>query len=148
MENTTNRPALTETKATIYFRGEMMGNIHKIEVRSFSVEVRPYAQYSAAIEARFVKKGGRQVLGFVQSYAPSLVVVEGWGHPDAAPIFGPAVERDGVTVFRGRHSSCSPEWATEFDALLAAHVASTGAKILHDFRGHNPHGRAAVSEAA
>lgn len=136
------KPTLTETKATIYYRGELMGNIHRLEVRSFGVSVGPYAQYSAAVEARFVKKGGRSVLGFVQSFQPSLVILEGWGHPEPAGIWDKTEERDGVKVTCGRHSSCSPEWANEFDALLAAHVSATGAKILHDFRGHDPYGRA------
>lgn len=143
-------PALKEQKVTLYFRGETMGNIHKIEARAFSTRLRPWAQFSSSVEVRFLKKGARRVLGFIQSYQPSLVILDGWGHPDPAPIFGPAVQRNGVEISRGRHSACSPEWSTEFDAMLAAHVAEKGAKILHDFRGHNSYGviPADVAEAA
>lgn len=130
---------MTETKATIYFRGELMGNVHKMEVRSFGVKTGAYAQYTSAITCKFVKKGGRSVLGFVQTFQPSLLILEGWGHPDPAGIWGDEKTANGVTTRAGRHSACSPEWAKEFDSMIAEHIKG-GAKVLHDFRGHNPHG--------
>lgn len=150
------RESLIDSRVTIYFRGEMMGNIHKLDVRAYSVALRPWAQYASAVETRFIKKGSRRTIGFIQSYQPSLVILEGWGHPDPAgiwnaPVVGHVGEGDSraeVTTTTGRHLSCSAEWSNEFDALLAAHVEATGAKILHDFRGHDPYGRIEEVRAA
>ncbi len=133
-----NKTQMIDRKVTIYFRGEMMGNYHKIEARNYFAGTTSYAQYPAAVQFAWVPKGSRSARGSVQTFQPSLLILDGHGHPDPASMFGEKEDRGGVTIQRGRHSSCSPEWTSEFDAMIDAHVAATGAKVLADFRKHNP----------
>ncbi len=134
---------LISKKVTIYTRGVM--GVTKIEARSYLVEVGPYAQYTAAVSFAFVAKGQRNPRGTVQTFQPSLLILDGWGHPDPAGAFTPAEKSDsGAMVSRGRFSACSPEWSREFDVMIATYVAAAAAggkpvSILADYRGHNPH---------
>lgn len=66
----------TAGKATIYFQGGY--GMSKIEVRSVEFLERSYAQYSAAYEINFVKKGARRQVGVVVSDHPSYLIIEGW----------------------------------------------------------------------
>ena len=138
-------------RVTLYFSGEMMGNYHRIECRSAEISLRAYAQFSAAIEVRFMQKGCRRVRGFMQTDSPSLLVLEGWGHPQPAGIFDESTREEvspGVTFTKGRHSGFSPGWRLDFDAMIGEHVEKTGAKIVADFREHNPHAPLAPAESA
>ena len=121
-------------KVTIYFRGGM-GAYCKVEAKAFEIEVGPYAQYGQAVTCRFIPKGARNVRGFVQTYAPSLVIVKGWGHFEPESMMAPAEPGnvEGVTIQRGRHSVCSPKWDENFGAA----IAGSSALVVHDFRGHN-----------
>lgn len=125
-------------KVTLYFRGEMMGNYHKVEARAYFAGTTKHAQYPAAVQFAWVPKGSRAARGQVQTFQPSLVILDGHGHPDPAPMMGEKEDQGGVTVQRGRHSSCSPEWTSEFNEMIDAHIVATGACVLADFRKHNP----------
>lgn len=146
---TFSRAKLINRKVTIYFHGEMFGCIHKIEARSYFVQTGAYAQYSSAVACYFVPKGGRNPRGITQTFRPSLLILDGWGHPEPAAMFGAEeTSGEGVTVSRSRHSAFASEWQTEFDATITAHVAARGAVILADFRGHNPHAPATAATTA
>ncbi len=124
---------------TMYFRSEMGFGMVKIEAKSCTIEVKPHAQYAAGIYVEFIPKGKRKARCFVQAYSPSLVVLDGWGHPDPESPWEPVVERgNGVSVQVGRYSACDPRWQGDFDAKLSAYLEASGATMLHDFRGHQP----------
>lgn len=125
---------MTNEKVTIYYRGGM-GAYCKVEARAFEIEVGPYAQYGQAVTCRFIAKGARVPRGFVQTYAPSLVIVKGWGHFEPESMMAPAEPGsvEGVTIQRGRHSVCSSEWSKNFGAALS----TSEAFAIHDFREHN-----------
>lgn len=132
-------------KSTIYFQGGY--GMVKLEVRSVEFIERPYAQYSAAYEIRFVKKGARKQVGTVVCDHPSHLIVEGWDHPEVDSAFGAAVETEnGTTVAMGRYSSCDPRWLSDFDAKINPYLERTGAKVVLDIRGHNPHRSRATGE--
>lgn len=143
MENTTKTGAeMNQKKVTLYFRGGF--GFAKIEARAYAVEVGAYAQYASAVTCTFIGKGQRVKRGFVQTFQPSLLILEGWGHPDTADIYGPAqTSADGsVTTLRGRFLSCSPEWSTEFEAMIAQHISAGSAsgkpvKVVADYQGHD-----------
>ena len=67
-------------KVTLYFKGEFLGNIIKYEVYLIDYGTQKYAQYDSAPYVSFMKPRGRTVLGMQQSYKPSLIILEGWGH--------------------------------------------------------------------
>jgi hypothetical protein len=141
---TTGRTVLEVTgetrmgKVTMYFQGGF--GMAKVEASRAKIEVKPHAQYARGIYVDFLPKRARRERSFVQAYRPSLVVLEGWGHPDPDSAFLPAKPggEPGVTVSEGRYSACDPRWQSDFDAKLAAYLEASGAKVLHDFRGHEP----------
>ncbi len=130
---------MIERKVTIYFRSEMFGNYLKIEARSYFTEIKPYAQYPSAVKFSWVPKGARSARAFIQTYRPSLLILDGHGHPDPAPMFGEEKDEGGVSARRSQHLSFSEEWDTEFNEMIRAHVVATKAKVLADFRDHNSH---------
>ncbi len=135
-------------KVTMYFQGGF--GMVKVEATRLEVEVKPHAQYARGVYCSFVPKGKRKERSMVQAYRPSLVVLEGWGHPDPDSPFLPPEETgtEGVMVSKGRYSACDPRWGSDFAAKLAAYLESTGAKVLHDFRGHDPGVRNYAAECA
>lgn len=134
-------------KATLYFQGGY--GMVKIEVRSVEFAERAYAQYSAAYEIKWVKRGARKTSGVVVTDHPSYLIIEGWDHPEVDAAFGPEVESSpGVSVSKGRYSSCDPRWTSDFDAKINPYIERTGAKVVLDLRGHDPHKTRAVAVAA
>jgi hypothetical protein len=129
-------------KVTVYVRSEFGMGVKRIEATRLSVEVGPYAQYLSGIKVSLLPKRMRRMRGFTQAYGPSLVVLEGWGHPEPDGMWDPAKERSegDVTTSEARYSACDPRWQSDFDAKIDAHIAR-GAKVLYDFRKHNPHRR-------
>jgi hypothetical protein len=111
-----------------------MGHI-VIHVRDLTVEVKPYAQYRNAIKCTFVPKGKRNRRGMWQTYAPSLVVLDGHVEIAKSEMFGAAeTTSSGVTIQRGRASGFDPMWEREADDAVSAAV-SKGARIVADYRG-------------
>jgi hypothetical protein len=121
-------------KATLYMRGEFLGNIHRIECTAARITVGPYAQHTGAVSALWVPRGKRAVRGTVQGYRPSLLVLEGWDHPAPDSPFVHDYSADGVDVSRGRHSACSDGWQSDFDRMIDAYLAKGTALILADHR--------------
>jgi hypothetical protein len=131
-------------KATIYSENSFGMGYSKHEVRALKIHAAPYAQYSSAIHVQFVPKGARRGRSFTQTYKPTLVVLDGWGHTLAPPsMFGtPEVSPRGLVVRQGRHSGFSDEWGNEFRAQLAAYLESNpGARLMADYHGFNTHQR-------
>ena len=131
-----------DRKVTMYVRSELGMGIRKIEAKTATVDVRPYAQYARGIFVTFRRARERRDRSFVQAYGPSLVILEGWGHPDPDGMFlpGEATGEPGVTVSRGRYSACDPRWQSDFDARLDAYLETKDRAriLLHDFRRHAP----------
>lgn len=136
MMTTTMTPTtIALDKATLVLNSEFgMGHI-VIHVRDLIVEVEPYAQYRNAIKCAFVPKGKRNRRDMWQTYAPSLVVLDGHVEIAKSEMFGPAeTTSSGVTIQRGRASSFDPLWGREADDAVSAAV-SKGARIVADYRG-------------
>jgi hypothetical protein len=140
-----NTVAAHATNCTLYFRGSSLGSsygVERVECREVLIEVGPYAQYEAAVHVSFIPKGARRARSFVQTYAPNVVVLAGWGSvaPDSAML--PEVETTpSVSVAKGRYRSCDPRWDSDFAAKLEA----AGVKPLADFRGHDSKERRLVA---
>lgn len=122
--------------STIYYRGGY--GMSKIECRELLIETGPYAQYDSAIFVTLVPKGARKPRAFVQTYEPSLIALAGHGHLDPDDPMLPAEDRgNGVSVARGRYSSCDPRWGTDFATKLVAYLGARGIALAADFWGHN-----------
>ena len=107
-------------KCTIYFTGDFMGNVSKIEARGASVEVKPYAQHRNAVHVRYIKKGGRKERGFVKSYQPRVWIVEGWNQPTPASMFNQSETLDsGVTVHSSSYTCFDDRYVSDFRARMA-----------------------------
>jgi hypothetical protein len=133
---------LKAQKVTIYRKSEFSIGYHKMECRKFAFARRQWAQYPNAIEIAYVGKGKRKASWFVESSYPSCVVLEGHGHPDApSPWTAPIETENGCMVRSGKYASCDPRWAEDFDAMINAYIAESGAKVVLDTRGNNPYQR-------
>lgn len=134
------KSALTERRVTIYLRGEMFANYHKVEASAYAVSIEPYAQYPAAVRCGFRPKGCRRARGIVQTFEPSLLVLHGWGHPDPAPMMTEyETQASGAEVRCSRFTSCSPEWKREFDAMIDRYLEGKRGLVVADYRGHDSH---------
>lgn len=130
---------VTKKRVTLYFNGEMFGNYHKVEASAFDFEIRNYAQYPSAVRLTYVPRGARVGREKWFTSYPSLVILDGWGHPEPAPMMGPTDERvAGVTVSKSRFSAFDGGWKAEFRAMLAAHVEKSGATVILDLHDHSP----------
>lgn len=130
----------TYTNVTLYApTGVMSSNIVKIECRTLRVEVRPHAQYAAAVSFYFVPKGKRTERFHVETSRPCAVILDGHRHMDPDGLYdeGTRKTEGTVTTIRSRYRACDPRWQSDFDAKLATYVAEGKGKILADFRGHD-----------
>jgi hypothetical protein len=112
----------------------------KTECKSLSFWIAPRAQHSRAVYYQFVEKGKRKLQTFVQTYKPSLVVLDGLGHPDPADNMQSLGESHydcgSATLSKTRYGSFDPRWAQEFNAQLMDYLDQNQAvKVLADFRG-------------
>lgn len=141
---------MIKKNATIYFSGEMLGTYHRIQVRAFYVETGvQYAQYPNAVALFFIAKSQRTVKAMIQTYRPSLLILDGWGHPKPDDMWGPEEVHTatGLVTKRSKYSAFDEGWKKDFDTMIGAHItAMTAARksaglpeavILHDFRGHD-----------
>jgi hypothetical protein len=115
------------------------GNAQRLEVRSFRAgQVHAPRHKSATIYVEYVSRGARKQRAAIQRSHPSLVIVEGWGHPDSPG--GWVVDEDRSApgqwqAFRGRWDMFAPEWLDEFDEFLRQYLgANPNVRILADFR--------------
>lgn len=129
---TTNPPALTLARATLYQGGLMGWTTQRVRNLEITEGVR-YAQYNAAVRVVYVPKGKRNKRRIMLTYDPQLLIVEGWDAPEFdARRMGPSTTGGGVTTSQSRHSACSSEWTTEFEAWLA----EQSLEIAADYRGY------------
>lgn len=125
--------AIDHGKATLYIRS--MISIIKVEVNKVRSEVGPYAQYKSAVTLRYLPKGKRKERSMVETSHPSLVVLDGWGHPEPAGMWDESTTVDGMT--RGRYASCDPKMGSDFAEMLSSYLNKSGARVLLDLRNHN-----------
>jgi hypothetical protein len=136
----------TPVKVTIYVCGGF--GYTKVEATEFSSELGPCAQYKSAVKYQYKPKGKRKLLAYVQGYQPSLLVLDGWGHPDpASAMTTPVLSENGFMVSQSRHLSFDPAYAAEFSSMINAYIAEKGVTVVADYRGHNSHGAVAPSAA-
>lgn len=116
-----NAPA-TKTKATIIYKGGM-GNIRVMHVYLIAHGRKKYAQYASAPFVQYVEKGKRKPQGFIQSYRPYLVILDGWQNIESQSMWGKTeVNANGTTISTGKYASFDDRWATDFEAAKLENV--------------------------
>lgn len=111
--------ALTHTApATLVFETSI-GHV-SIKVSSVSVRVRSYAQYTQALEVRYVEQGKRKFRGVVLTDSHAWVILDGHHNPLSG------------------QPECAVSYAPEHSTNMDDAVRATGATVLRDYRGHNP----------
>ena len=114
-------------KVTIYRQREMGMGYNRIEATSFFHQLIPYAQYPQAHQVIFTPKGARKPREYMDTYRPTTIVIEGWGHPEPEGIMAGAV---------GGHSrlSMDPTWNKNFNRMIDSYIKEKKAKVIIDVR--------------
>ena len=122
----TEKPEVTRFENVTIYREAMFGFV-RVEAKRVEISKGPYAQWREAVHVRFVEKGKRATRGFMHAGGDGgFVILKGWGHPEEfAPTFDERDDDSRIT----RHSSYSPEWASEFKAALAGYIARESTSI-------------------
>jgi hypothetical protein len=136
------RPYTLE-KATLYWQGGFGGHYKTLRVRDLKITQDEWAQYPHAIKADFVPFRKRNRRGMRQTYQPNLVVVVGWGTPDAPTfmrtrVVGPlsiTTDESRATQFDDVHHDRFSTWLeTE---VKGEHVIAVD---LHGYSAHTGQG--------
>lgn len=108
------------------------GNAQHLEVRSFRAgSVASARNRFATVYCEYIPKGGRRRTAEIETQNPSLVVLDGWGHPKPPDGF----VRENEWSFKGRWSMFAPEWRVEFDAFLKNYLGEyPQVCVLADYR--------------
>lgn len=126
--DTRNAP-ITLARATVLTRGPFGYSVTL--VRDLTVTIRPYAQYSHAVEIRFTEKGKRKAGGLMETYRPGAVILE--GHHEIK--LESAMDDLGGGCSMTRYASFDSRYDSDFARWLDASKLT----VARDFRGHNPH---------
>jgi hypothetical protein len=104
-------------KVTLYTVSEMMGNVIKREIKMTSLEYKEYAQYKSLLHVQGIPKGKRtEYVWRSQGRYAFFVVVEGWGHPEPASMFGTPTRcpSTGLMVSESSYSSHDAGYIKDF----------------------------------
>lgn len=129
---------------TIYTKSEFFGNIIKREGKLLDMGVQKYAQYNKAPFVKYTPKGKgkRKPIGFVQTYNPYLIVLEGYGHPEPQSMFYKSkTTQSNLIVSESKYSSFDKRYSTDFDNILDTYLNEKSIKPLLDCRytkGYSP----------
>ncbi len=122
----------TFNNVTLYTSNEFMGNYTGFKCKFVTVEIKPYAQYKAAVHVTFLEKGKRNPRSFVQGYKPSVVIADGWNCPEPPPLYSKTIRSDAsATVMESTHQSFGAGWEADFKATVYPHVT-----LIADYHGH------------
>ena len=124
-------------KCTVYFKGGL--GIVAMRCTKVAVKSGRFAQYSDALFVTYRETRKRKDRTMTQTYAPSVLVVEGHDAPAPDDVWGSHEVTPTATISRGRYSSCDPRWQSDFDAMIDAAIAAGSVKVVFDGRKHDAH---------
>ena len=92
----------------------------------------------ATIFIEFIPRRARKPRAAVQGSRPSLVILQGWNHPDPPDALAPRGDHSADApyhAFESRWPLFAPEWQAEFDAFLEDYLREMPAvRVLADYR--------------
>ena len=124
-------------RGTIYELDPFLG-YRRMEGRNISHGTHRVREFLDAIYVDFIPRGKRKPASVGATSSPSIVVLEGWDHPELGAAWDTEeVVKDGLryVASRPRYPFSAPEWEEKFSSDLARYVAATGARIVVDYRG-------------
>ncbi|CTQ45718.1 hypothetical protein [Roseibium aggregatum] len=121
-------------KATLITKGGL-GNVVVKHVWLLRHSREKWAQYNSAVKISYVRKGARKARGMVYSYAPYVILIDGWQDIPSQAIFGASKPGNtpNVTVSSARYSSFDEGWSRDFESAIDL----SKFKVLADFRDIN-----------
>lgn len=121
---------------------DMMG-YQRIEATQIQHGIIMLAGGEQVVRVQFIPRGKRVPCEIVEDSAPTLVILDGWGHPEIREWYNETVDRrTGVTTRAARHLFGAEEWQTEFDEFLDRYLSDSSSLVLADYRSHNTKARA------
>ena len=122
-------------KATLYL-ADLWG-YDRIEAFDVSWSFEKYVKFQKATRVEYTIRGKRKRKTAMITTV-SLVILDGWGHPEPPPRYSPPERMSAqVTVLTTRRSSCDPEWQNEFDAFLRGYLEGSKTRVLLDLRKYD-----------
>ena len=122
-------------KATLYL-ADLWGH-DRIEASNVSWSFEKYVEFQKAARVEYTIRGKRKRKTAMITTG-SLVILDGWGHPEPPPRYSPPERMSAqVTVLATRRDSCDPEWQNEFDAFLHDYLEGSKAFVLLDLRKYD-----------
>lgn len=108
-----------DRKVTIYTKSGF-GDIVKHEARLREIEMdKSYAQYRNAVKVTFTLKRKRKLTGTMLTYAPYMVIVDGWDNPEPTGMFKePVTTPNGVEVREAKYACFDDRYCTDFDSII------------------------------
>lgn len=123
-------------KYTIYV-SKIFG-YEKVEVTDIEYGLVEYAQYCDAVRIDFLPKRKRLRRRIIEGFKPKIVILEGWGHPDPAPMYEKFDSKvTGVEMFVTRKSG-DPSIETDFTTFLKNYIDRSKSVVIIDYRGFEP----------
>lgn len=129
-------PTPNSERVTIYVRNDF-GAVKIIEgARLVRVQQAPYAQHQNAAHVDFIPTGKRSVRRIVQGYRPFILILKGIGHPHPDSWMVPIESKTlGITESsKSRYLSHDPRYLTDFNDLIAPHLAAHPDVVIFDCR--------------
>lgn len=124
-------------RATFYYMPTQLergwaGNAQRMEVRSFRAgRVISARDKSARLYVEFVLRGRRKQDACVQRSTATLVILDGWDHPDVPDGRFPGR----ANVRSTRHEIFAPEWRNEMDTFLSEYLRrNQSVVVIADYR--------------
>jgi hypothetical protein len=122
-----------ERRVTIYSRGLVWTREQATWVRVYRA---PYAQYADAFHIEFKPRRKRLIRQFVQGNKPSVIIVEGWDHPDTRPRILQFTDEPTLAPSANSVTIGGPP-DTDMDRIVDRYIRSLPeADVLLDLRGH------------
>ncbi len=118
------------SKVTIYYRGDF--GYSKVGVSEARCWFDKYAQHPNALFVEFKPKGKRKLKKIVESSKYSVLIINGWGHPDLNNFVEETI--DNITARESVYPSYDKRYDQEFDEFISHYVEESKATVLVDFR--------------
>jgi len=113
---------------------DMVG-YQRIEATQVQYEIVPSMQDEQGVRVQFIPRGKRQVCEIVEDSDPTLVILDGWGHPEIQPWYDKEIDsRTGAVLRKARYPFAAEEWQQEFDEFLQKYLAESSSLVLADYR--------------